>query len=118
MRADAAGRAQEGRWASLVLRFGIRVSGAIMAAGLVLASWRPTAVPSGPPDWAWVVHQASAGNGEALALLGVAALVGTPFLRVILMAAAFARGRQWRLLAVAFGVLGLLTVGVFLGVRR
>jgi len=104
--------------ASRILGGGIRASGAIMAAGLILAALRPAGLPPGPPDWAFILRQAAALNGAALALLGIAALVATPFLRVALVAAAFARGRQWRLLAVALCVLGLLAVGVALGWRR
>lgn len=91
-------RREEGRLASLALRAGVWLSGAAMAAGVLLAAW-----------------SGRAADGEALALLGVAALVATPVLRVLLLAAAFARGRQWRLLAAALAVLGLLGAGVALG---
>ena len=110
-------RRQEGRRAGMALRGGLWASGALMAAGLLLAILRPVSLPPGPPDWAFVLRQAAAMNGEALALLGIAALIATPFLRVVFVAAAFARGRQWRLLAAALCVLGLLAAGVALGRR-
>ena len=87
-------RREEGRAASRALRAGVWASGALMAAG---AAW------------------AARGHGESLALLGIAVLVATPFLRVASLAAVFARSRQWRMLAVSLAVLILLVAGIVLG---
>ena len=98
MPAESEGR-EEGRFAGAALRVGVWASVAIMAAALVLSVLRP-------------------GRGETLAWLGVAVLVATPLLRVVFLAAAFARGRQWRLLAASVAVLGLLAAGIVLGRPR
>ncbi len=105
-------RLDEGRFAGAALALGIRVSSGLMAAGLLLHAFRPRPWPQGVPDWGAVLHAAASGHGEALALLGIAALIATPYLRVLSLAAAFARGRQWRLLAVSAAVLGLLLAGL------
>ena len=93
-------RRGEGRSAGRALALGVWVSGLLMAAGLVLGALRP------------------GGLGEFVALAGIAALIATPFLRVAMLCAAFARGRQWRLLAVSAVVLGLLLSGIWLGWLR
>lgn len=105
-------RAEEGRFAGAALAFGIRASAALMAAGLLLHAFRPRPWPPGAPRWGDILLSAAGGHGEALALLGIAALIATPYLRVLSLAAAFARGRQWRLLAVSAAVLGLLLAGL------
>lgn len=87
---------EEGRLAGAALRVGVTASVAIMSAALVLSVLR---------------H----GRGETLAWLGVAVLIATPLLRVVFLAAAFARGRQWRLLAASVVVLGMLASGILLG---
>ncbi len=95
MPAESEGR-EEGRFAGAALRVGVWASVAIMAAALVLSVLRP-------------------GRGETLAWLGVAVLMATPLLRVVFLAAAFARGHQWRLLGASVTVLGLLAAGIALG---
>jgi hypothetical protein len=94
-------RREEGRLASLALRIGVRSSGSLMALAVAWSVLRPADVE----------------RARSLALVGVAALVATPFLRVVLLAAAFGRGRQWRMLAVSLAVGGLLLAGVVLGLR-
>lgn len=96
MSADA-GRREEGRLAGLALSLGVWVSGLTMAAGV-----------------AW----SAAGGREDLAWWGIAALVATPYLRVVFLAAAYARRRDMRMLAIALCVLGLLAAGVLLGLFR
>ncbi|MBI5240037.1 MAG: DUF1634 domain-containing protein [Elusimicrobia bacterium] len=106
------GRREEGRFAGAVLAAGIRVSALLMAAGLLLRAWRPQPWPQGVPHWGAILRSAAGGHGEALALLGIAVLIATPYVRVATLCAAFARGRQWRLLAVSAAVLGLLLAGL------
>lgn len=98
MPAEPEGR-EEGRFAGAALRAGVAASVAIMVAALVLSALRP-------------------GRGETLAWIGVAILIATPLLRVVFLAAAFARGRQWRLLAASVAVLGMLAAGIVLGRPR
>ena len=93
-------RRDEGRAAGLALGLGIRLSAAVLAAGLALDALRP------------------GGGGEHVALAGIAILIATPFLRVAMLCGAFARGRQWRMLAVSASVLALLLAGVWLGRGR
>ena len=117
MRAEDRRRA-EGRIAGRALGAGLWVSGALMVLGLLLASWRPAPAPAGPPDWPRIARAAAGGNGAALTLLGILALIATPYLRVLLLAGAFAKGRQWRMLAVSLAVLSLLLAGILLGGTR
>jgi uncharacterized membrane protein len=56
-------------------------------------------------------------RGEAWLLFGIVALVATPYLRVAQLAAAFARRREWRFLALSLTVLLLMTFGAFLGAQ-
>lgn len=88
-------RLEENRTAGLALRWGLRASGAIMAVG--------------------VARDAFGGDGSGLAWFGVALLLATPFLRVLLLAAAFARGRHWRLFGASAAVLVLLSAAIALG---
>jgi hypothetical protein len=111
-------RQEEGRLAGKALAVGIRVSGLLMAAGLLCDTVRPAPWPQGPPHWGCVLRSAAAGHGEAVTLLGIAALIATPYLRVVMLCAAFGRGRQWRMLAVSAAVLALLLAGVLLGWMR
>ena len=90
-------RRGEGRAAGRALRAGVWASGVVMAAGAV-----------------WSAR----GHGDSLALLGIAILVATPFLRVASLAAVFARSRQWRMLSVSLAVLVLLGAGIVLGRSR
>jgi hypothetical protein len=105
-------RQEEGRYAGLALSAGIRFSALLLAAGLFLDAVRPAPWPQGPPHWGSILRSAASGYGEALALLGIAVLIATPYLRVVMLCAAFARGQQWRLLAVSAAVLGLLLAGL------
>ncbi|HAM35770.1 MAG TPA: hypothetical protein DEB40_06485 [Elusimicrobia bacterium] len=113
MRAEA-WRQQEGRLVSRVLRIGMWASGVLMAAGLILAALRPAPLPAGSPRWGLILREAFCGNGAALALLGILALVATPYLRVALLVVTYARARQWRFLAVSLAVLAMLTLGLLL----
>ncbi|MDD5656510.1 MAG: DUF1634 domain-containing protein [Elusimicrobia bacterium] len=85
----------ENRAAGLALRWGLRASAAVMAAGVAL--------------------DAAGRDGSGLALLGVALLLATPFARALSLAAVFARGRHWRLFACAAAVLALLAFAFALG---
>ncbi len=94
-------RQREGRLASQALRLGMRASAGLMGLAAVLA----VLLPGG-------------GTPQRLALLGVGALVATPFLRVLSVLAAFATERQWRMFGVSAAVLALLLAGVWLGAGR
>ncbi|MFA6004413.1 MAG: DUF1634 domain-containing protein [Elusimicrobiota bacterium] len=91
-------RREEGRLASLALGLGVWASGLAMAAGV-----------------AW---SAAGGQGEAWAWWGIAALVATPYLRVVFLTAAYARRKNWRMLGISLCVLGLLVSGLLIGAFR
>jgi uncharacterized membrane protein len=89
-------RFQENRLAGFVLRWGLRISAAVMAAGLLLNLRDPA-------------------QGTWLSLVGVGLLVATPFVRVLSLAAVFARGRLWRLFWSSLAVWTLLWAAILLG---
>lgn len=79
------------------LRGGVILSGMLIAAGLSLG---PT------------------GAGPVLLRAGLLALILTPVLRIAVLAAAFARGRQWNFFWVCAGLLALLGLSAAVGLAR
>jgi uncharacterized membrane protein len=79
------------------LAIGVGLSAALIAAGLLRAAFAPDA--------------------QAWLRAGIFVLVATPYLRVLQMAALFARRREWRFMALAFAVFALMSLGVALGLR-
>jgi uncharacterized membrane protein len=63
-----------------------------------------------------VVSAASSGNGVALIYVGLLVLIGTPILRVAVLALGWGVAGSWRFLAVSLAVLALLAASFFLGV--
>ncbi|MBX6313696.1 MAG: DUF1634 domain-containing protein [Isosphaeraceae bacterium] len=105
------------RWVHWALLTGLVASGLLLALGLItaLASGRPR--PEGPPPpLALVIRAAVRGEGVGLIDLGLLALIGTPLLRVAVLAIGWAVERQWIFVAVALTVLGLLLLSFTLGV--
>jgi hypothetical protein len=106
-----------GRWVHLSLLAGLVVSGLLMAVGLAAALVSGAARPEGaPPGVAALFRMAAGGDGSALMDLGLLALMATPLLRVVVLAAGWALAREWRFAAVAVVVLGLLGLSLALGV--
>jgi uncharacterized membrane protein len=92
-----------GRWIAWVLKFGSYSSALLMAAGLVLALFRPAAA----------VHYRLADLGHHLLRLdptavmqaGIAMLLATPVVRIVVAIIGFARERDYRYVWISSGVL-------------
>lgn len=92
-RDDALERGLVGR----TLAYGTRLSGALIAAG--------------------VLAQTLSGRGSRLAAAGIVLLVATPYLRVLMMTGIFLRQRERRMAAVSAAVLALMVFGAFFGMK-
>jgi hypothetical protein len=104
-------------WVHLSLLTGLLFSGSLLVWGLVvtLVDGQPRPeVP--PPPLRDVVSAASSGNGVALIYVGLLVLIGTPILRVAVLALGWGVAGNRRFLAVSLAVLTLLGVSFFLGV--
>lgn len=81
-----------------VLLIGTRASTVALAAGLVLALFRPSAVSG------------------VLLHVGLLVLMATPVLRVIVSIGAFARRREWHFVLLTSCVLAFLLIGLVLAI--
>jgi uncharacterized membrane protein len=63
-----------------------------------------------------LIQRAGNGDGVALLDLGFLALMLTPLARVFILGAGWGAQRNWRFMAVAFTVLGLLLISLWIGV--
>ncbi|MBI5245037.1 MAG: DUF1634 domain-containing protein [Elusimicrobia bacterium] len=79
------------------LAAGVALSGLVIAAGLAREAMRLDA--------------------QAWLRAGIIILVSTPYLRVLQLAAMFARQREWRFAALALTVIALMGLGAALGLR-
>jgi uncharacterized membrane protein len=104
------------RWVHWSLLTGILVSGFLLALGLVVSLARGGPRPPGPPpNLAEVFRLAIRGRGVDLLDLGLLALIGTPIVRVFVLAVGWGLAGERRFLAVALVVLGLLGLSFALG---
>lgn len=100
----------------LVLLAGVAAAGLLMAAGLAIALARGEPRPIGRTDPVRTLPARLAdGNGVALIETGLLVLIVTPGLRVAVLAAGWARARDWYGAAVGAAVLMLLSASVWLG---
>lgn len=104
------------RWVHRALLAGIVLSGSLLAIGLTvnLASGA-RGVPGPPSALPALLGSAIRGDGVALIDLGLLALIGTPVVRVMVLAVGWLLRRDFRLAAVAGAVLVLLGLGMALG---
>lgn len=106
-----------GRWVHLTLLGGVVVSGLLMGVGLIVALALGQPRPEGePPALGSLLRRAARADGLGWMDFGLLILMATPVLRVGVLALAWGIERNWRFLAVALVVLGLLGVSVALGV--
>ncbi len=106
-------------WVHLCLLAGLLFSGALLIVGLgvTLFSDQPRPLPGEPPPpLHLLIRAALAGNGVALADLGMLVLIATPILRVAVLAVGWGMTGNRRFMAVSLVVLALLAVSFFLGV--
>ena len=104
------------RWVHRALLAGVILSGSLLAVGLAinLASGA-RGVPGPPSSLSALLGSAFRGDGVALIDLGLLALIGTPVVRVMVLAVGWLLRRDFRLAAVALAVLALLGLGMALG---
>ena len=99
------------------LLLGVVASGVLLLAGLVVALRSgSTRLEGPPPSLGRVLRLALRGEGLGLLDLGLLLLLVTPGLRVVMLALGWGWERDWRFLAVAVIVLGLLGLSLVLGV--
>ena len=114
---DRTGETQRlGHWVHRSLLTGLAFSSVLLLGGLACAGARAQPRPEGlPPPMAAVARGAVAGNGTDLMILGLLVLMATPVLRVGVLGLGWGLEREWRFLAVAAAVLGLLGLSLALG---
>lgn len=103
---------------SLTLYAGVWLGGGLMAAGLACDVLAPEPSPLLAPTLAAAVSAALAGSGEGLIMLGVLAMSAAPVARVGLLAAGYARRREWPYALASATVFLLLLLGMALGGRH
>ncbi|HLJ12423.1 MAG TPA: DUF1634 domain-containing protein [Planctomycetaceae bacterium] len=103
-------------WVHWTLSGGVALSGSTLLAGLVmtLATGRHAA-PGPPPDWQSLFTQALSGDPPALLFIGLLLLVGTPVLRVFVLAVGWFIEREHSFAVIALVVLALLVSSALLG---
>src|SRR5947209_14485565 len=102
-------------WVHRSLLAGLTVSGLLLMLGLIvaLASGKPR--PAGAVPSFKIIREVLGGDGVAMINLGLLFLMGTPILRVAVLAIGWTLRRSWRFAAVALAVLGLLGLSLVLG---
>ncbi len=104
-------------WVHRTLLAGMVLSGTLLALGLSINLATGSRGRQGPPSSPVVLlRSALHGDGVALIDLGLMALIGTPVIRVGVLALGWLLRRDLRLAAVAAAVLALLGLGIALGV--
>lgn len=106
---------------SNVLRGGVLLSAAIIAAGVILFYVRSAQAAGGlrdhpfPHTLAAVFSGIALGDPIAIIALGLLLLLATPVVRVAVSIFAFALERDWRYVAITTLVLGILIASFLLG---
>ena len=63
-------------------------------------------------DLAALVDAARALQPEGIIWIGLAVVIATPILRVILAAITYARGAEWRMVAISVAILVVIAIGI------
>ncbi|MGA7614448.1 MAG: DUF1634 domain-containing protein [Thermoanaerobaculia bacterium] len=101
---------------SITLLTGVIVSGVLLLSGLILQLVRGGPTPQLQSLELHAVLPRLATLDPVMVIhLGVLALMFTPFARVIVQMATFARRREWAFALISAGVLFLLAIGVAAG---
>jgi uncharacterized membrane protein len=95
---------------------GLVASATLLVVGLVVVLVKHQPRPEAPPETSSLIRLALNGDGIALLDLGFLALMLTPLARVLILGLGWGIERNWHFAAVAFTVLGLLVISLFIGV--
>jgi uncharacterized membrane protein len=103
---------------SRLLSIGITAALGLIALGLVLAVLRP--IPAQPEATPFAQLPAAVLHGDPIALvsLGLVVLLATPAARVVALAIAYARRREWSFAAIALTVLSVLVLSFVIGISH
>jgi uncharacterized membrane protein len=97
-----------------LLRAGLAAGSLLMVVGIVLAIAKGRLASHPVPVrriWPWMWS----GRPSGFMAAGILVLVATPFLRILALVVAFVLERDWRFVAVALSVAGILALGLALG---
>jgi len=104
-------------WVHLSLLAGLILSGGLLILGLCVALLTGQPRPKAPPPpFREVLAAAVAGDGAALIYVGLLVLIGTPILRVAVLAVGWGMVGNRRFMTVSLVVLALLVISLYLGV--
>ena len=96
---------------------GLVASGLLLIAGLLLVLIKQQPRPEGPPPAiSSLFPLALTGDGVALLDLGFLTLMLTPLARVLILGIGWGAEQNWHFAAIAFFVLGLLTISLIIGI--
>jgi uncharacterized membrane protein len=116
---DSDGAQRVAFWVHLTLLAGVCLSGILLGLGLMLSFWHADAsqVQTNarvPP----AIDLKNLANGVGLMQIGLLILIATPMVRVLVLALGWSFSKNTRFAVVAWTVLALLMVGIFLGVSQ
>jgi len=100
---------------SLVLMVGMVVSLALIVSGLALYALSPSSgkdVALGPIE---AFRALSAGDPLGLVDLGILLLIATPMARVVVALYSFAKGSEWKMVAISAAVLAIIGLAILVG---
>lgn len=113
---SVAGKTRMDRWVHRTLLAGVLLSGLLLAIGLTVNLVGGARDQTGAPSPIETLPAAAlGGDGMALIDLGLLTLIGTPILRVVVLALGWLLERDIPMAAVAIAVLALLILGMALG---
>lgn len=95
---------------------GLIATGFLLAVGLATVFWKHELRPAGPPPGlSQLILEAWNGEGVAILDLGLIFLMFTPVARVLVLAVVWTVHREGKMAIIAWGVLTLLCIGMWLG---
>lgn len=97
------------------LRAGVALSFILLVVGLALALAHPAATPLSPRQLPGMASAIRTGDAAMVIHIGILVLLLTPFARVVVLVAQFARQRDLSFVFVSFGVLLLLITTILVG---
>ncbi|MDD1770423.1 MAG: DUF1634 domain-containing protein [Methanomassiliicoccales archaeon] len=97
-----------------VLLAGMATSLTMMLIGLIAYALNPSS-PDIALDPIEAIRQLLKGNPVGLLSLGIMLLIITPFARILVALAEFAKGKEWRMVVVSLVVITIVAVAIVVG---